>query len=95
MGGGLCSAGALLQPQTLIGQKTVLEFLNNLWGARNRVGVGLSYRPARARIFKLLRSPRIDSTEPIPPGCVPWRAAYDNLIPTRFLAPIDCLKIPA
>jgi hypothetical protein len=26
----------------------------------------------RARIFKLLRSPRIDSTEPIPPGCVAW-----------------------
>jgi hypothetical protein len=24
----------------------VLEFLNNLWGARNRVGIGLSYRPA-------------------------------------------------
>ena len=24
---------------------TVLEFLNNLWGARNRVGIGLSYRP--------------------------------------------------
>jgi hypothetical protein len=23
-----------------------LEFLNNLWG-RNRVGIGLSYRPAR------------------------------------------------
>jgi hypothetical protein len=25
----------------------VLEFLNNLWGARNRVGTGLSYRPVR------------------------------------------------
>jgi hypothetical protein len=25
----------------------VLEFLNNLWGARNRVGIGLSYRPVR------------------------------------------------
>jgi hypothetical protein len=24
-----------------------LEFLNNLWGARNRVGIGLSYRTAR------------------------------------------------
>ncbi len=28
---------------------------------------------ARARIFKLLRSPRTDSKEPIPPGCVAWR----------------------
>ncbi len=26
---------------------TVLEFLNNLWGARNRVGIGLSYRHAK------------------------------------------------
>jgi hypothetical protein len=25
----------------------VLEFVNNLCGARNRVGMGLSYRPAR------------------------------------------------
>ncbi len=25
----------------------VLEFLNNLWGARNQVRIGLSYRPAR------------------------------------------------
>jgi hypothetical protein len=29
---------------------------------------------SRARIFKLLRSPRINSKEPIPPGCVAWRA---------------------
>ncbi len=29
------------------GGKTVLEFLNNLWGARNRVEIGLSYRAAR------------------------------------------------
>ncbi len=28
----------------------------------------------RARILKLLRSPRIDSKERIPPGCVAWRA---------------------
>jgi hypothetical protein len=30
--------------------RPVLEFLNNLWalGARNRVGIGLSYPPARA-----------------------------------------------
>jgi hypothetical protein len=26
---------------------TVLEFENNVWGARNRVGIGLLYRPAR------------------------------------------------
>jgi hypothetical protein len=33
---------------------------------------GLAYleKYSRVRIFKLLRSPRIDSKEPIPPGCV-------------------------
>ncbi len=73
----------------------VLEFQNSQWGYRNRVGIGLSYRHARARIFKLLWSLRIDSKELIPPGCVAWRAGTTIPIPTRFLAPIDCLKIPA
>ncbi len=49
---------------------------------------------SRARICKLSRSPRIDSKEPIPLGCV-LAGRYNNPIPTRFLAPIDCLKIPA
>ncbi len=46
--------------------------------------------PAQARggIFKLLRSPGINSKESVPP-------AYDNPILTRFLAPIDHSKIPA
>ncbi len=30
-------------------------------GTRNRVGIGLLYRPARARICKPLKEPRIDS----------------------------------
>jgi hypothetical protein len=33
----------------------------------------------RARICKLLRSPRIDSKETIPPGCVAWRAGTTAL----------------
>ena len=33
----------------------------------------------RARTVKLLRSPRIDSKEPIPPGCVVWRAGTATL----------------
>jgi hypothetical protein len=45
-------------------------FKQTMGGYRNRVGIGLSYRPTRARIFKILRSPGIDSKEPIPPGCV-------------------------
>ncbi len=32
-----------------------------------------------ARIFKLLRSPRINSKEPIPPGCVAWRVDTTTL----------------
>ncbi len=49
----------------------------------------------RARIFKLLKSPRIDSKQSIPPAYVAWRRRYDNLVPTRFLAPMDCLQIRA
>jgi hypothetical protein len=43
-------------------------------GARNRVGIGLSYHSAS--LFSLA-------------------GRYDNPIPTRFLARIDCLTIPA
>jgi hypothetical protein len=57
--------------------------------ARNRAGIGLSHRPAKARIYKLLRSPRIDSKKPFPLG------RYYKPIPTRFLALINCLEIPA
>jgi hypothetical protein len=49
----------------------------------------------RARILTLLRSPGIDSNASAPPAFVAWRAGTITLIPTRFLAPIDCLKIPA
>jgi hypothetical protein len=40
--------------------------------------------------LKLLRSSGINSASPCP--LAGW---YDNPIPTRFLAPIDCSKIPA
>ncbi len=50
---------------------------------------------ARAQIFKLLRSPKIESKEQIPPGFVAWRAGTTTLFPLGSLAPIDCLKIPA
>ena len=45
-----------------------------------------------ARIFKLVRSPRIDQGTNSARLCL---AGYGNPIPARFLAPIDCLKIPA
>ncbi len=44
----------------------------------------------RARICKLLRSPGINSASLC--SMVDW---CDNPIPTRFLAPLECLKIPA
>jgi hypothetical protein len=62
---------------------------------RNRIGIMLSYRLARARIFKLSRSPGIDSKESIPPAYAAWLSGTTTLYPTRFLAPIDCLQIPA
>ncbi len=48
-----------------------------------------------ARIFKRLWSPGIDLKESIPPAYEAHGPVYDNPISTRFLAPIDCLKIPA
>jgi hypothetical protein len=44
--------------------------------------------------FLPLRRTRIDSKESTPPACVTWRAGTTTLS-TRFLAPIDYLKIPA
>ncbi len=35
--------------------------------------------PFRARIFKLLRGPTIESKEPILPGCVAWWAGTTTL----------------
>jgi hypothetical protein len=46
-------------------------------------------------ICKSLRSLGIYSKELIPPAYVAWRPGTTNPIPTRFLAPIDCYKIPA
>ncbi len=45
------------------------------------------------RILRLLRSPRIDSEEPMR-NVYSLAGRYDNPIPTRFLVPTDCLKIP-
>ncbi len=71
-------------------------------GARNRVGIGLSYRPARARICKRLRSPEIDSNESIPPAYVVWRGSTSNrvVVPShqagnRFLGSLKGLQIRA
>ncbi len=48
----------------------------------------------KSQIFKLLRSLGIDSKESISPAYLA-AGRYDNPVPTRFLAPIDRLKIPA
>ncbi len=53
-----------------------------------------SWLTRRGRIFKLLRSPRIDSKESIPPAYVARRAVRQPYS-YSILAPIDCLKIPA
>ncbi len=58
-------------------------------GARNRAGIGLSYWPARLQ--------RLTESIPGLPKRLQIRALvgrYDNPIPPRFLAPIDCSKIP-
>jgi hypothetical protein len=48
----------------------------------------------RGGIFKLLSSPGIESKESFRQPCS-LAGRYDNPIPTRILAPIDCSKIPA
>ncbi len=52
-------------------------------------------REYRAWIFKLSRSPGIDSEKSIPTACEARRAGMTTPIPTRFLDPIDCLKTSA
>ncbi len=49
----------------------------------------------RARIFKLLRSPGINSKESIPPAYVAWRTGAKALFLLGSEAPIGCLKMPA
>jgi len=49
---------------------------------------------AIARIFILARSLRIDSKELFTASVCVLAGRYDNPIPTRFIAPIDCLNIP-
>ncbi len=51
------------------------------WTRQAQLGLSRRIRRAgfRARIFKLLRSPRIDSKEPIPPAHVAWRAGTTTL----------------
>jgi hypothetical protein len=63
-------------------------------GARNRGGIGLSYRPARLhRLAEFIPWNRF----PGPINVLKYGVAgrYNNPIHTRFQAPIDCLKIPA
>jgi hypothetical protein len=68
----------------------------------DRVGIGLSYRPARARICKCLWSPGIDSEESISAASVAWRASTTNRVVglarqngNRFLGPLKGLQIRA
>jgi hypothetical protein len=71
-------------------------------GARNRVGIGLAYRPVIAHICKSLRRPGIDSEDSIPPAYATWRAGTTNsvVVPARqagnrFLGSIIGLQIRA
>jgi hypothetical protein len=70
---------------TVIGSSSVLEFLiKQSMEARNRVGTGISYRPARAGILKRLRSSGINSKESIPQAFVAWRAGTITLFLLRL-----------
>jgi hypothetical protein len=67
--------------------------LTFLLPGEDRRTIDLNIQPnhvSRARICQRFRSPRIDSAS----LCI-LAGRYDNPLPTRFLAPIECLKIPA
>ncbi len=64
-------------------------------GARNQVGIGLSYWPARARIFYMFMEPRNWLQGMNSASLFRLAGRYNNPFLPRFLAPIDFLKIPA
>ncbi len=71
-------------------------FLRDVWIRKKRAAAATrrAANLARAHIFKLFWSPGIDSKELTLPACS-VAGRYDNPILLRFLAPTDCLKIPA
>jgi hypothetical protein len=54
----------------------------------------IEVKQTEAVCLKLLWSPGIDSKELIPPAYA-LAGLYNNPIPARFLAPLDCSKVPA
>jgi hypothetical protein len=54
----------------------------------------IEVKRTEAVFLKLLWSPGINSKELIPPAYV-LAGLYNNPIPARFLAPLDCSKVPA
>jgi hypothetical protein len=54
----------------------------------------IEVKRTEAVFLKLLWSPGIDSKELIPPAYA-LAGLYINPIPARFLAPLDCSKVPA
>jgi hypothetical protein len=76
--------------------------LEQSMATRNRVEIGLTYRPARACICKRFWSPGIDAEELIPPAYVAWRASKTNTVViqgrqagNRFLGSLKVLQIRA
>ena len=54
----------------------------------------IKVKQTEAVFLKFLWSPEIDSKELIPPAYA-LAGRYNNSIPARFLAPLDCSKVPA
>ncbi len=60
------------------------------------MGIRLSlYRPTQSPNFKTFKEPKNRFQGINSASLCSLAGRYDNPIPTRFLAPIDCLKIPA
>ncbi len=88
--------------RSLLLKVTCAGIFKQCMGARNWVGIGLSYRHARARICKRLRRPGIDSEDSIPYAYAAWRASTTKRVVgparqdgNRFLGSFKGLQIRA
>ncbi len=85
-------------PNSLMSSQRYSKLESQLGAKRTVVSRGKNHKLStmtKARVFKLSWSPGIDSMGTNSACLCSLAGRYDKPIPTRFLAPIGCLKIPA
>ncbi len=75
----------MMEVENSLAEKFISELPDDLSEARVIAEVRFLFEfESWARILKLLRSPRIDSKEPIPPGSVAWARIFKRLRSPRI-----------